>query len=829
MEDRSQEALLELDEKVREVEAIPKLLSVLPLRNIVVVPFAMYPILVGRASSLKAIAKALERGKFILLLTQKDATEEEPTEDSLYRIGTVGKILEIVRLPNDVVKILVEGTILAQATKLYKTADGYFEAEVKINALEDVDFTDKELQALIRHTRDLFHQYVQFHKEVPPEVATAFDNIDDPVKKLYYAIANLQVETEKKQKIIERWNLKDQYFELVSVLTAEIDFLKLEKDIDLRVQESIQKAQRKFLIQEQIRALQQELGEEVEANPELAKLKEAIENAGMPEAVKLKAYEEFEKLKKMPPMVPEFAVIRNYLDWLVSVPWSIATQDNLDIEHVRKILEEDHYGLENVKERILEYIAVLNLVKDVKGQILCFVGPPGVGKTSLAKSIARALGRKFVRISLGGVRDEAEIRGHRRTYVGAMPGKIIQAMKKAGTVNPVMLLDEVDKLGIDFRGDPAAALLEVLDPEQNYAFNDHYLEVDYDLSKVIFIATANVKFDIPQPLLDRMEVIEITSYLEFEKLEIAKRHLLPRLVKQLGLEAFKIRVHDAAILTLIQEYTKEAGVRNLERQLASVLRKIAKNIVYDITQCRQKLELEARSNGQKFRDISIDEIARKQVQKNIYTVKKQDIYALLKSPPFKKKSRSLRGQVGVATGLAWTSFGGDILPVEVIRMKGKERLILTGKLGEVMKESAQAAVSFVRANAKKIGLPEDFAENVDIHIHVPEGAIPKDGPSAGITIAIALISEIARHPVPADIAMTGEITLRGNILPIGGLTEKLVAAKRAKIKKVIIPADNVPDLDKIPDRVKEGIEILPVKHLFDAIPLVFGPKKIKEK
>ncbi len=821
MENRSELALQELDEKVREVEAIPTVLSVLPLRDIVVVPFAMYPILIGRASSLKAVARALERGKFILLLTQKDAEEEEPTADSVYRTGTVGKILEIVRLPNDLVKILVEGLVQARAVQLYKTGEGYLEAEVQINVQEGVDTTDKELQALIRHARDLFHQYVQYHREIPPEVATAFDNIDDPVKKLYYAVANLQVEAAQKQKILERWDLKDQYFELIAQLTAEIDVLKLEKDIDQRVQETIQKAQRRYLIQEQIRALQQELGEEAEASPELAKLKEAIEAAKMPEVVKAKAYEEFEKLKKIPPMAPEFTVVRNYLDWLVALPWSEATPDNLDIEHVRKILDADHYGLENVKERILEYIAVLNLVKEVRGQILCFVGPPGVGKTSLAKSIARALGRKFVRISLGGVRDEAEIRGHRRTYVGAMPGKILQAMKRAGTVNPVMLLDEVDKMGMDFRGDPAAALLEVLDPEQNYAFNDHYLEVDYDLSRVLFIATANVRFDIPQPLLDRMEVIELTSYLDFEKLEIAKRHLIPRLLKSHGLERFRIRFSDAAIMAIIQEYTKEAGVRNLERQLASVLRKVAKQIVYDIAQKRQVLEREVQTNGQQAAQKDLEQLAEEEVRQRRMLIRRQDVYAMLKAPPFRKRHIVRKDHIGVATGLAWTSFGGDILPVEVIIMPGKERLLLTGKLGEVMKESAQAALSFVRANAKRLGVPERFAENADIHIHVPEGAIPKDGPSAGITIAVALVSAAAQKPVRSDVAMTGEITLRGTILAVGGLTEKLVAAKRAKIATVLIPAENVPDLDKIPDRVKEGLEIIPVKHLFDAMPYVF--------
>ncbi|HXF99943.1 MAG TPA: endopeptidase La, partial [Bacteroidota bacterium] len=569
------------------------------------------------------------------------------------------------------------------------------------------------------------------------------------------------------------------------------------KEIDSKVHDNIAKSQRKYFIQEQIRILQDELGEE-ETSPELIKLREDIKKARMPKAVEEKAMEEFAKLRKTPPLSPESTVIRGYLDWLIAVPWYKRTKDNLNVEHVKAILDEDHFGLEKPKERILEHIAVLNLVREMKGQILCFVGPPGVGKTSLAKSIARALGRKLVRISLGGVRDEAEIRGHRRTYIGSMPGKIIQSMKRAGVINPVMLLDEVDKMSMDFRGDPSSALLEVLDPEQNCTFNDHYLDVDYDLSHVMFITTANVRYQIPLPLQDRMEIIELSGYLQHDKREIAKRHIIPKQLQEHGLGKSHISVKDEAIDKIIAEYTREAGVRNLERELASVCRKIAKEIVSG-----------KHKNGKKAR----------QGTRLVVTPEKVEEY--LGVPKFRNRVRADANRVGSVTGLAWTSVGGDILYVDVTVMSGKEKLTLTGQLGDVMKESAQAALSYLRSNAKALGLDPDFYKDRELHVHLPEGAIPKDGPSAGITMVMAMYSALSGKPARADVAMTGEITLRGDVLAVGGLNEKFIAAQRSGISTVLIPQENVKDLAEIPQRVKEGLKIVPISRIEEAFEHVF--------
>jgi ATP-dependent Lon protease len=563
--------------------------------------------------------------------------------------------------------------------------------------------------------------------------------------------------------------------------------------------------QKKFYIQEQIRILQNELGEEEDSNPEYIKLREEVLKAKMPKEVEEKALEELNKLKKTPPMSPESTVIRNYLDWLIQIPWSKRTKDNLMIDHVQKILEADHWGLEKPKDRILEHIAVLNLVKEMKGQILCFVGPPGVGKTSLGKSIARALGRKFVRISLGGVRDEAEIRGHRRTYIGSMPGKIIQSMKRAGVVNPVILLDEIDKMSMDFRGDPSAALLEVLDPEQNHTFNDHYIDIDYDLSRVLFITTANVRFQIPLPLQDRMEIIELPGYLEHDKIEIAKRHIIPKQIKEHGLERKKIDFKNESIVKVIESYTREAGVRNLEREIASVLRKTAKQIVSKRSKDGKKL-----------------------IIKNRIEINASRVEEFLGVPKFKNRYAEEEKRIGSVMGLAWTSVGGELLPVDCTIMTGPEKLTLTGHMGDVMKESAQAALSYIRSNAKTLNLKENFYSKKEIHIHLPEGAIPKDGPSAGITMAMALYSAISGKPAASNVAMTGEITLRGKILAIGGLTEKLLAAQRSGIKTVLIPKENENDLIEISDKVKEGMKIVPIEIIGEAIPFVF-PKKIKKK
>jgi ATP-dependent Lon protease len=791
------------DSTVETIDNIPTVLPVLPLRDVVVFPYMIFPVLVGRESSLRAANEALERGKNIFLVAQKSASIDEPTVDDVYLHGTVAKIIQMLKLPNGLMKILVDGVVQATVKRFLPTT-AFLEAQIIINRSETP--IGHDIDALVRHAATLFQEYVKLSRNVPPEVLMAFEGVKEPHRKLYYMAANLVQSVDVKQRILQTHHLREQLYELSKILTTEIDILKIEREIDTKVQDNIQKSQRKFFIQEQIRILQDELGED-ESSPELAKLKEQILKAKMPKEVEEKGMEEFNKLKKTPPMSPEFTVTRNYLDWLIAVPWSKRTKDNLDVEHVKKILDEDHFGLEKPKDRILEHIAVLNLVKEMKGQILCFVGPPGVGKTSLAKSIARALGRRFVRISLGGMRDEAEIRGHRRTYIGSMPGKIIQSMKRAGVINPVMLMDEVDKMSMDFRGDPSAALLEVLDPEQNNTFSDHYLDVDYDLSKVMFITTANVRYAIPLPLQDRMEIIELPGYLDYDKREIANRHIIPKQLKAHGLTEKLLRFTGDAIDRIINEYTREAGVRNVERELASICRKAAKEIV-----------LGRRKNG----------AAKKKKSPGAVVVTGSRIEHYLGVPKFRRKEAERKPRVGSVTGLAWTSVGGEILNVDVTIMTGAQKLTLTGQLGEVMKESAQAALSYIRSNAKRFGVNPDFSKGKEIHIHLPEGAIQKDGPSAGITMAMAIISAASNKPARSDIAMTGEITLRGNVLPIGGLNEKLLAAQRSGITTVIIPKENTKDLTEIPEKVREGLKIIPVETIEEAATVVFGARGRKK-
>jgi ATP-dependent Lon protease len=792
--DMSKELQQTIDEHVEPEGSIPTRLPVLPLRDVVVFPYMIYPVLLGRESSLRAANNAVDREKYIFLVAQKNSLVEEPTQQDVYEYGTIAKIVQTMKLPNGLMKILVDGVTQARIESFLPNPE-FLESTLRIN---DADYRlTPEIDALVRHVSALFAEYVHLNRNIPSEVLVAFENIKNPRRKLYYVAANVGATVDVKQRILQITNPKDQYFELARILTSELDVLKIEKDIDTKVHESIQRSQKKFLIQEQIRALQDELGAEEVLSPELAKLKQQIEQAKLPKDVHEKTMEEFNKLKKTPAQSPEFGVSRNYLDWIVTVPWHKRTKDNLDVQHVENILNQDHFGLERPKERILEHIAVLNLVKEMRGQILCFVGPPGVGKTSLGKSIARALGRKFVRVSLGGVRDEAEIHGHRRTYIGSMPGKIIQSMRRAGVVNPVILLDEVDKMSMDFRGDPASALLEVLDPEQNTSFSDHYLDVDYDLSHVMFITTANVRYNIPLPLQDRMEIIELPGYLEYDKKEIGKRHIIPKQLEEHGLKPTEVRFTDAGIMKIIQQYTREAGVRNLEREIAAICRKVAREIV-----------VHRMSNG-KRRSSNTIRIDEKKVEK------------FLGVPRYRTRLPGSVRQVGSVIGLAWTSVGGNILNVDVSIMDGREELTLTGQMGEVMRESAQAALSYLRSNSKSLGIPPNFYKKKEIHIHLPEGAIPKDGPSAGLTMAMAMVSAASGKPARNDVAMTGEITLRGKVLGIGGLNEKLLAAQRSGIRTVLVPKENEKDMLEIQSKVKEGLNIAYIDTIDEAVPYVF--------
>ncbi len=763
-------------------------LPILPLKETVIFPYMIYPLLVGREASVKAVQEAVIRDKLIFLVAQKDSEEENPTGRDLYRVGVVARILQILKLPNGLVKVLVEGLIRARVRRYYQSGGIYY---ARFEIIPERRKPLKEDEAALRHVISLFKEYVMLSREVPDELLLSLDAMDNIHRVADFIAAHVAKHLEEKQQLLEALDVEEELLMLAEMLQSEKEILEIEKNIDNQVRQRIQSSQRNYYLQEQLRIIKQELGEYDEGFNDLQQLEEKIQAARLPKEVQQKAMEELDKLRYTPPMSPEYTVVRNYLDWILALPWHKRTKDNLNLRKAQKILNADHYGLQKPKERILEHLAVLTLMKRVKGPILCFVGPPGVGKTSLGRSIARALGRRFVRISLGGVRDEAEIRGHRRTYIGSMPGRIIQSLKKAGTKNPVFLLDEVDKMSVDFRGDPSSALLEVLDPEQNRNFSDHYLEVDFDLSEVLFITTANVKHNIPEPLLDRMEVIDLPGYLEYDKLEIARQFLIPKQLKETGLSAEKVTFTDSAVLMIIRQYTREAGVRELERSISNICRKIAKDMVLH---GRQKK----------------------------YRVTAKNVPGYLGVPKYTEKQAEKTDQVGIATGLAWTEFGGDILQIEVTLMEGKSGLTLTGKLGDVMKESAQAALSYIRSNTGMLGVDPKFFDGHEIHIHVPEGAIPKDGPSAGITMATAMISALTQKPVSRNVAMTGEITLRGNVLPIGGLTEKLLAARRSGIKKVIIPEQNRKDLKEIPARVLRGMEIVLVNHMTDVLRQAFA-------
>ena len=764
-------------------------LSVLPLKEVVVFPYMVFPLLVGREPSLRAIQEAMMLNKMIFLAAQKDLTIEEPDKDDLYRYGVVARVLQVLKLPNGLMKVLVEGLVRGRILRFMPFVD-HFEAKIEI--IEDEEKEDLELQALRRKAAQLFREYVNLNDHIPEEILLTLDTIQSPPRLAYYIGAHLRREVALKQQLLEMADCTEQLMFLIQVLESEKQILEIEHQIDEKVRDRIQKSQRNFYLQEQMRVIQEELGEQTPLDGELYRLKEKILEARMPAEVEEKAMEELNKLKTMPPLSPESTVIRNYLDWLTAVPWRKKTKDTLDLEKAKKILDEDHFGLKKPKERILEHLAVLKLVNKIKGPILCLVGPPGVGKTSLGKSIARAMSRNFVRVSLGGVRDEAEIRGHRRTYIGALPGRIIQSMKRAKSINPVFLLDEIDKMSVDFRGDPAAALLEVLDPEQNRAFNDHYLEVDYDLSNVLFITTANVRANIPEPLQDRMEIIELPGYLEHEKYEIARGFLLPKLLKAHGLKQDQLTFTRQAILRIIREYTREAGVRNLERELASVCRKIARKIA---------------ESGCRVRRVKItaDSVPR-----------------YLGIPRYPAKEIGRTWGPGRAIGLAWTPYGGGLLEVEVNILEGSGKLTLTGKLGEVMQESAKAALSYTRGRAGTLGIESGFWKERDIHLHIPEGAISKDGPSAGITIAVALISALTGREVRRDLAMTGEITLSGKVLAIGGLSEKVLAAQRYGISRVIVPAENEKDVKELPAALKKGLDIRQVTHMDEVLEMAFA-------
>ena len=754
-------------------------LPLLPLRGLSIFPYMVLHFDVGREKSIKALEEAMINDQLIFLVTQKDPNTDLPSEEDFYKVGTIARIKQLLKLPGDTIRVLVEGISRAEIKEIL-SEDPFFVVEV-VEKSEDIEEGNIELEALKRRVLDTFEEYVKLNSRIAPEILVTISTVDDPDRFADIIASNLTVKIELKQEILSQFHVKARLEKLYTVLLKELEILEIERKINSRVRKQIDKTQKEYYLREQLRAIQRELGDKDGVEEDIDEYRDKLSTLELPEEVVNKVEKEIGRLTKISSSSPESGVIRSYLDWIFDLPWNEETEDNLDIKNSRSVLEEDHYGLEKVKERVLEYLAIRKLSKNMKGPILCFVGPPGVGKTSIAKSIARAMGRKFVRMSLGGVRDEAEIRGHRRTYIGAIPGRIIYYMKQAGSKNPLFLLDEVDKMSSDFRGDPASALLEVLDAEQNIDFRDHYLELPFDLSKVMFITTANTTDTIPAPLLDRMEVIDISGYTEEEKLKIAKRHLIPKQIEEHSLEPTNVTISEASIRTIINGYTKESGVRNLERELANVIRKAATLIV---------------------------EKDRKRVRINPRSVEK-----FLGAPKYRYDKANIKNEVGVATGLAWTPVGGDTLFIEATSMAGSGKLELTGHLGDVMKESAKAGLSYIRSRCDKFGLDEDFNKKIDIHVHVPEGATPKDGPSAGITMATALVSALSNIPIRSDVAMTGEITLRGRVLPIGGLKEKVLAAKRAGIDKIIFPVENEKDLEEIPPAVKKALKFISVENM----------------
>ncbi|MEI7706131.1 MAG: endopeptidase La [Deltaproteobacteria bacterium] len=758
-------------------------LPLLPLRDIIVFPHMVVPLFVGREKSIAALEEAMGRDKTVVLAAQKKAKTNEPAFEDLFSVGTLATILQLLKLPDGTVKALVEGKRRVRLEALTPETRFY---EVRAEEIDGTIARDVEVEALLRQVQATFESYVKLNKRIPPEMLASVATIDDPGRLADTIVAHLALKLQDKQAILETASPRARLEKLLELMQGEIEILQVERKIRTRVKKQMEKSQKEYYLNEQMQAIQKELGDRDEFKNEIQELEEKIRDKRMSKEATVRARKELKKLKMMSPMSAEATVVRNYIDWILALPWAEVTEDKLDVPAAEKILDEDHHGLRKVKERILEFLAVQSLVARIKGPILCLVGPPGVGKTSLARSIARAMGRRFVRISLGGVRDEAEVRGHRRTYIGAMPGKILQSIRKAGVSNPVVLLDEVDKMSTDFRGDPSAALLEVLDPEQNAAFVDHYLDLDYDLSNVVFVCTANTMAGIPLPLQDRMEVIRLAGYTDSEKLTIGTRYLVPRQREANGLADVDVDVKKAALKLLIHRYTREAGVRSLEREIASLLRKTAREVL-------------------------------KEGKERKYVIGAKRVQRLLGPPRFRHGTAEALDQVGLATGLAWTELGGELLTIEATVVPGKGKLTITGKLGSVMQESAQAAMSYVRSRAEVLGLEKRFLEQIDIHVHVPEGAIPKDGPSAGITMATALVSALTRVAVRKDIAMTGEITLRGRILPVGGVKEKVLAAHRGGIKTILLPRECEKDLREVPRKVREAMSLRLVDHMDEVL------------
>jgi ATP-dependent Lon protease len=802
-----------MEKTVKPSSLVTSELPVLPLRDVVVYPHMVIPLFVGREKSVRALDMAMDGDKRILLVAQRSPDTDDPAAGDLHSIGTVATVLQLLKLPDGTIKVLVEGLMRAEVTNYYDR-DGILTGHSR--QLEPVYTRDaREIDVVSRSLVSMFEQFVKLNRKIPPELLTTLSTIDDTSRLADTIAAHLSIRLQDKQKVLETADVADRLEMLIGFVDGEIDVQQIEKRIRGRVKSQMEKSQREYYLNEQMKAIQKELGDSDEAPNEIEDLTKKIDKAGMPKLVEKKARAELNKLKQMPPMSAEATVVRNYIDWLVGAPWKKRSKVRKDLKGAEEILDQDHFGLEKVKERIVEYLAVQQRVKKMKAPILCLVGPPGVGKTSLGQSIAKATGRKFVRMSLGGVRDEAEIRGHRRTYIGSMPGRLIQNLNKVGSKNPLFVLDEIDKMSMDFRGDPSSALLEVLDPEQNHAFNDHYLEVDFDLSEVMFIATAN-SLNIPGPLLDRMEVIRIPGYTEEEKINIARRYLLPKQIKSNGLKPEELSVSEDAVRDIVRYYTREAGVRNLEREISKICRKVVK-------------ELTLRTSKSAAKDPALEESAKKPAvaakagkapkkkTPDKIKVESSNLGQYLGVRHFDFGRKELANEIGLVTGLAWTSVGGELLSIEASVVPGKGRLVNTGQLGDVMKESIQAALSVVRARADRLGIDADFHQKYDLHIHVPEGATPKDGPSAGIAMCTALVSALTKVPVRSEVAMTGEITLRGRVLPIGGLKEKLLAAHRGGIETVIIPEENEKDLADIPKNVTESLTIKPVRWIDEVL------------